>query len=337
MRAIQLAGEEASRTNVDNSCRAGAAALSGATGLGRFHEAGFSMKEDGAYRRFTGKAELEKIFNTLIGLIEGIVIDAKINDVELGFLQSWLDAQRARAQRHPFNEIVPLLDQAIADGVLSSGGKEDILWLCRRLTANTYLSMADADMQRLQSLVAAISSDGQVSVDELCGLADWLLENEHLKTCWPYDEIESLVSGVLEDGKIDPAEHAMLMAYFGEFLAAVDSKVEARRDAREGATVVGLCAVDPAIRFPGSVFCMTGSSGRYSRQEFAVTIAGRGGKAVNAVSKSVHYLVIGAGGNPCWAYACYGRKVERAVELRKEGHPIVIVHETDFHEAVLGA
>jgi hypothetical protein len=295
---------------------------------------GFSMKDDGAYRRFTGKAEFEKIFNTLIGLIEGIVIDAKINDVELGFLQSWLDAQRARAQRHPFNEIVPLLDQAIADGVLSSGGKEDILWLCRRLTASEYLSAAAADMQRLRSLVAAIGSDGQVSVDELCGLADWLLENEHLKTCWPYDEIESLVSGVLEDGRIEPAEHAILMAFFGEFVAVVDSKAEVRPHVKEGTAVVGLCAVDPAIRFPGSVFCLTGSSRKYSRQDFAVVIADRGGTAVHGVSKRVHYLVIGADGNPCWAYACYGRKVERAVELRKEGHHVVIVHEKDFHDAV---
>jgi hypothetical protein len=295
---------------------------------------GFSMKDDAAYRRFTGKAEFEKIFNTLIGLIEGIVIDAKINEVELGFLQVWLDAQRAKAQRHPFNEIVPLLDQTIADGVLSSGGKEDILWLCRRLTASEYLSVATADMQRLRSLVAAIGSDGQVSVDELCGLADWVLENEHLKTCWPYDEIESLVSGVLEDGRIEPAEHAVLMAFFGEFVAEVDSKAAVSPHVKEGATVVGLCAVGPAIRFPGSVFCLTGSSRQYSRQDFAMAIAGRGGAAVNGVSKRVNYLVIGADGNPCWAYACYGRKVERAVELRKEGHHLVIVHEKDFHDAV---
>lgn len=291
------------------------------------------MKDHGAYRRFTGKVEFEKVFNTLIGLIEGIVIDAKINDAEMGFLQTWLDAQRARAQKHPFNEIVPLLDQAIADGVLSSGGKDDILWLCKRLTASEYLDAATADMQRLQSLVAAISSDGSVSVDELCGLADWLLENEHLKTCWPYDEIESLVSGVLEDGKINPAEHAMLMAFFGEFVSVLDNKVVSARS-REGATVVGLCAVCPEIRFPDSVFCLTGSSHKYSRQDFAAVIADRGGTAVGSVSKKVHYLVIGADGNPCWAYACYGREVERAVELRKEGHHIVIAHEKDFHDAV---
>ncbi len=292
------------------------------------------MKDQGAYRRFTGKAEFEKIFNTLIGLIEGIVIDARINEVEMAFLQAWLDEQRARAKKHPFNEIVPLLDEAIADGMLSAGGKEDILWLCKRMTAREYLNAAAADMQRLQSLVAAIGSDGHVSVDELCGLSDWLLENEHLKTCWPYDEIESIASGVLADGKIDPVEHALLMAFFGEFVSMLDSKTVIPPHVREGATVLGLCAVAPQIRFADSVFCLTGASHHYSRQDFALRIADRGGTAVNGVSKKVHYLVIGADGNPCWAYACYGRKVARAVELRKAGHPIVIVHESDFHGAI---
>lgn len=55
----------------------------------------------------------------------------------------------------------------------------------------------------------------------------------------------------------------------------------------------------------------------------------------SAPSKKVDYLVIGAEGNPCWSYACYGRKVERAVELRKEGLRIMIVHERDFHDALV--
>ena len=46
------------------------------------------------------------------------------------------------------------------------------------------------------------------------------------------------------------------------------------------------------------------------------------------------YLVIGSGGNPCWAYSCHGRKVEKAVKMRKQGHPIIIVHESDFWDAI---
>jgi hypothetical protein len=292
------------------------------------------MNDQDAYRRFMGKAEFEKTFNTLIGLMEGIVIDAQINDAELGFLQTWLDDQRTRAHKHPFNEIVPVLDQTMVDGVLSSGGKEDILWLCKRMTASEYLNAAAADMQRLHALLAAIGSDGLVSVDELRGLSEWLQEHDQLKTCWPYDEVQSLATGVLADGMIGLEEHAMLVSFFGEFGSGLDNKSVASPHLRKGDTVVGLCAVSPEIRFVESVFCLTGELRKYSRKEFEALIAGLGGIAVDGVSKKVHYLVIGAEENPCWAYACYGRKVERAMELRKEGHSIVMVHESDFHGAV---
>ena len=46
------------------------------------------------------------------------------------------------------------------------------------------------------------------------------------------------------------------------------------------------------------------------------------------------YLIVGADGNPCWAFACYGRKIEKAMELRKAGARIALVHESDFHDAV---
>lgn len=292
------------------------------------------MGDHDAYRRFTGKAEFEKAVNSLIGLVEGIAIDAKINDAEVDFLQTWLDGQRIRADKHPFNELFPVVEGAITDGVLNAEEKADILWLCKRLTATEYFNRATADMQRLHSLVAGIGSDGLVSVDEIRGLSAWLQENEHLKTCWPYDEIESLVTGVLTDGKIDPKEHAVLMSFFGEFVAVLDNKTVVNPHFIDGTSLVGLCAVCPEIQFADSVFCITGASHKYSRQDFEALIAELGGTATGSVSKKVHYLVVGAEGNPCWAYACYGRKVERAVELRKEGHPIAIVHENDFHDAV---
>ena len=59
-----------------------------------------------------------------------------------------------------------------------------------------------------------------------------------------------------------------------------------------------------------------------------------GGRFHKSVVRELDYLVIGADGNPCWAFACYGRKVEAAIEYRKQGCKIVMVHEDDFWEAV---
>jgi NAD-dependent DNA ligase len=88
------------------------------------------------------------------------------------------------------------------------------------------------------------------------------------------------------------------------------------------------------VTFEGKVFGFTGSSAKYSRNEFIEIVEGLGGTVAQAVSKKLDYLIIGADGNPCWAYACYGRKVEMAVALRKAGARILLVHENDFHDAV---
>ena len=95
-----------------------------------------------------------------------------------------------------------------------------------------------------------------------------------------------------------------------------------------------MCAVCPEIEFSGSKFCFTGASAKYSRAELTGLVKGLGGEVVESVSASLNYLIIGADGNPCWAYACYGRKVEKVVDLRKQGARILLVHEHDFHDAV---
>jgi hypothetical protein len=59
-----------------------------------------------------------------------------------------------------------------------------------------------------------------------------------------------------------------------------------------------------------------------------------GGVFSTSVTPKVHFLVVGANGNPAWAYSCYGRKVEQAMKLRAEGHSLVIVHENDFWDSI---
>lgn len=286
------------------------------------------------YAHFTGPARLEKSVNSLLGIVEGIAIDGHINATELGFLDLWLSEHLELRERHPYTELVPVVERAVSDGVLSEEERADILWLCERLRSQEFYDRTSADLQRLHAVLGGIVADAQVSEAELRGLSDWMEEHEHLKSCWPFDEIGSLVTAVLKDGKIDADEHASLMAFFSEFVALCDGRTITSAPIKDGATVVGLCAVDPEITFDERSFCFTGASSRYSRNEIGGIIQGLGGKLLSNVSPKVHYLVIGAEGNPCWAYACYGRKVEKAVELRKAGARVVIVHELDFHDAV---
>jgi len=138
----------------------------------------------------------------------------------------------------------------------------------------------------------------------------------------------------MSDKKISEEENLVLQAFFSEFVIG-NNKTLVQPLLQEDVMVYGLCAACPEIIFKESLFCFTGASGKYSRKQFHEIINNLGGNVANSVTPKLDYLVIGAEGNPCWAYACYGRKVEKAVELRKQGNKLLLVHEHDFHDAVL--
>lgn len=289
------------------------------------------------YFRFTGKSRFEKSVNSLLGLLEGIAIDGKVTPGEVAILRMWISDHEDVADRHPYRELIPPLTAAVADGVLAPAEREDLTWLCERLCSTEFFDMVTADLQRLHAVVGAIAADGQISEEELRGLSTWLSEHEHLKTCWPYDEIESLTTKVLSDGRIDADEHEMLLHFFTEFLAVLDERTIVRPVVFDGPekSIGALCSVAPTVTFAGSTFCFTGSSSKYKRSDFEFTVRKFGGEPIPNVTNKLNYLVIGAEGNPCWAFACYGRKVEKAAELRRKGVKVVILHENDFHDAVL--
>lgn len=287
------------------------------------------------YLHFTKKSRLEKSINSLLGLIEGVSIDKSINNSEISFLKLWISEHENVKNLHPYNEIIPLLELSISDGILTQEEHEDIIWLCKKLQSHEYFDKVTADLQRLHAVLGGIVADGYISENELSGLASWLEENDHLKTCWPYDEIESLITTVLQDKKIDDSEHELLRTFFAEFVAVMDDRTITSPVINESQKIVGLCAICPEITFKDSTFCFTGASTKYSRNTLIATVENLGGAVSNSITKKTQYLIIGADGNPCWSYACYGRKVEKAIELRKKGFKIQIIHENDFHDAVI--
>jgi NAD-dependent DNA ligase len=289
------------------------------------------------YIKFSSKSRIEKSINSLLGIVEGIVIDGEINSSEVSFLNLWLSEHADVQHQHPYNELVPVVQSAIADGVLSQDEHDDIVWLCERLRSTEYFDKTTADLQRLHAILGSTVADGVVTEAELRGLSQWLQDHEHLKTCWPFDEVDSLITGILRDKVIDADEQKLLKSFFSEFLGVLDDRTITSPLITESENIVGLCAVCPEIEFQGSKFCFTGASTKYTRASLASIVEGLGGEVLPSVNKHVSYLVIGAEGNPCWAYACYGRKVEKAVELRKKGVRVLIVHENDFHDAVADA
>lgn len=289
---------------------------------------------DHSYHRFTGPARLARAVHALEGFLLGIAIDSKINDAELATLKQWLADQSEFADRHPFNEVVPLLMEIADAKSITQDALEDLLWICGKFhTGGEYYTGVTADIQRLQGILAGIIADGVVTEVETRQLASWIGNWESLKTVWPYAEIDSVLTSVLADGRVDAEEQAMLLDLFTEF-SAIETNAAHPRERVSTKTIAGICACDPVIDFDARTFCFTGKSERCDRNTFAGLIEQQGAVFQPRVNKGLHYLIVGAAGNPSWSYSCYGRKVEQAATLRQSGHPILIVHEFDLWDVI---
>lgn len=286
------------------------------------------------YFQLTGPQRLHKALSTLEGLLIGLAADEAGTITDVAAVLDWLAALGPAAERHPFSEFAKVVREAAADGVLEPEEIADILWLARRLQkSGKGFRGLTSDMQRLQGVLAGVVADGQVTVAELNAIENWLEKNQKLRRTWPYEEVYGLLRSVMADGRIDDDEHRALLSFFGEFaLTAEHRAVSAQPHEFVGA----ICAADPPLAFEGHSYCFTGASKRATRKEIGGVVTKLGGTFRKGVTKKVDFLVIGADGNPCWAYACYGRKVEKAIQLRQSGSPILLVHETDFWKATEG-
>ena len=290
------------------------------------------------YRQFTKPAELHKAINTLRGMVAGISCNDGISAAEIQEISHWCSLHAHLRDRHPFSELLPVIEASLQDGAIDEEEQKDILWLCSNFTdSSSYYDDITSSIQFLNGMVHGMMADGRLDEAEIHALRVWLDANDFLQGTYPFDELTTMVHTILEDNVITADERNSLVAFMSNLVEFKDSYnlVEADYDAlRKKYSIAGICAYCPEVEIPGKVFCFTGESYRSTRSEIRAEVERLGGIFRPSVSGKTDFLVVGNAGNPCWAYSCYGRKIEEAVALRKNGAKVQIINETDFWDAV---
>lgn len=292
--------------------------------------------ENSDLQTFTTKARADKAINSLKGLLLGIISDDIIDAKEMEELRLWAKEHYDLVNRNPFREFMILIENTASNEIPTKEAVEDLYWLCQKYEHNSiYYNGITSDLQLLQGIFHGILADGVLSDEEIFKLHGWLSQNKHMSSYYPYDEIRSLVLSIVEDKIITEDERTILTAFIKQFVEIKNIEV-AQKIEHDTADVniTGICAVNPEIIFENKTFCVTGILNRGSRSELQKAIKDKGGIPVNSISKKTDYLIVGSTNNACWSYSCYGRKVEKALELRKSGHTIVLIHETDIFSAI---
>lgn len=288
--------------------------------------------------KYNGFRRFSKALNLLKGIVEGIKADGVINAEEMRSLAVWCVSNEEFIKYLPFKELIPMVKDAISDGDLSVEEIADILWVVDTFERDDLAgSVQTQAMNYLHGIIQGVLSDGELNDEEINYLNDWVNENDFLKGTYPYDEIESVIGSALNDGKITEDERNIITALISGFIDLSSTDIYSKEklaEIQKQYSLGGICSINPDISFDSHLFCFTGISPKCTRNEIKEVIEDAGGLYNDIVTQKTGYLIVGSESSPCWVYSCYGRKVEKAIQLRKKGIPVQIVNELDFWDAL---
>lgn len=184
----------------------------------------------------------------------------------------------------------------------------------------------DRTVDELIGVCRGVLADGSINALEAEFLRGWIERNAGALQEFPYDVLFKRLSDALVDGVLDEEEERDLLFAISKFVGG-EASGEFASESASLSTALPLDDPAPKVVMPDSVFVVTGTFAFGPRQAVTTEIVQRGGSVSANVSGKVAYLVVGSVGSRDWAHSSYGRKIEKAVQLRDEGAPIAIVHE----------
>lgn len=286
---------------------------------------------------FASKRVREKELLVLSGIIKGICADSMVNEKEVAELSRWIKGNEFWLNKKPFDVLLFHITEIIKDGFVSQDEIDDLIWIANKISE--WNNCGDP-LQSLPGFFHGLLADGEISDIEIEKLSHWVEVNDFLAGTFPYDELEALLKDISTNKTVTKDGRDKLIAFIGEFIDFEHSEnlsYEHWLELRKQYPIHGILDIDPKIDFKGKTFCCTGESKCAKRSEIREQIISHGGEFKDTVTKDTNYLVIGAKGSLCWAFLKYGQKIEKAIELRKEGRDILIVLEDDFWRAIESA
>jgi len=187
-------------------------------------------------------------------------------------------------------------------------------------------------IDQLSGICAGILADGVVCDAEACFFRDWVQKFASYEPVWPFTEILQRLKVIFADGRIDDEEREEL----AETMRQITGHGVYSDPSETFSSELPLDQPLPdEVVFLGNEFVPTGRFAFGTRHKVAEAIAGLNGIPKDGFpTQTTRYLIIGVFASRDWYNTNYGRKIERAVELRSAGHPISIVSEEHWRRFI---
>lgn len=182
--------------------------------------------------------------------------------------------------------------------------------------------LVDRQIDELIGLAKGVMADGAITQQEAEFVLEWLETNRHAANKWPAKGLYQRLKRALSDGVLDSDEEQELLLLMADIVGKPKLY-----NAHSMSTSLPLDDPMPSVAFDGKTFCLTGTFMTGARAKLTEQIEARGGLTKNNPTKLTDYLVIGEIGSLEWIHSTFGRKIEKAMELKDKGFDIAIISE----------
>jgi len=183
-------------------------------------------------------------------------------------------------------------------------------------------NIQDRQIDTLIGLSKGLIADGVVDQAGAEFLMSWLVQSRQASDNPIIMNLLDKVSSILEDGILDTEESVELV----NILRAISGESSELGELAK-TTSLPIDNPLPSVIFNDSSFLFTGTFAFGTRKQCKDAIESLGGLNTKNVTKSLDYLVLGTYVTDSWIHENFGRKIEKAVEYRDAGVPIVIISE----------
>ena len=284
-------------------------------------------------RRLSGRQISE-----LLGLCRGLIADGKINQTEAEALHTWLINQDGIG--HPLVKDLRIrVERMLEDGVLDADESAELMDLVRALIDRHELEagialrkdgtpanrLDDCQLSVLVGLCRGLIADGKINQNEAATLDTWIRAHEGAIASPVLQAFQDKIKPHLHNQAASPEQNTELLQLLSGLVGGKSEVGECLQ-----ATTLWLDEPAPQILFDRRRFCLTGKFLHGNRGKCENEVQVRGGTCQSLPSEATDYVVIGSYAEGAWIQSAFGRKIERAVELRTDGHSVKIVSETHW-------
>ena len=274
---------------------------------------------------FSFSKEKQRALYGLRGILSGVVADQKLNEKEFLFLDVWLQSQQFLAGDGEVLQILTKVGEILEDGQINPEELQEM-----RDLLNTFLARTEEDhpgnsdqINELMGFLTGIASDGVLNDSEVSALDSWLNSHNSVRLIWPASVIIDRLNIILDDGVISEEERNDLLQTLRRITS---SAVNPTGISYEASTEVWEDEVD-SVEIEGKVFCLTGDFVSGDRSAVETMLRLKGAQLSPNVNKQVKYLVIGTLASRDWLYTSHGRKIEKALLLKRANVAISVITE----------